>query len=185
KYTVAPRLTAPSVQTLPPLSMDNALHGSETDSGSGKLFHRVEGLKRAPAPPAGTNPGNIVHTGCIEPAGVVLLQRLAETVYAAPGSAEIMRNGIGKRFQFFVRHSSSALCRSNSCSAFLFSVVSRVTVTNPRKRPVWSCSGVATTLPQNREPSFRTRQPSSLKRPASMAVSSSVVGFPIETSSYG
>jgi hypothetical protein len=53
----------------------------------------------------------------------------------------------------------SSLSRASSAS--LRSVWSRVTLTKPTSRPVESRSAVSTTLAQKREPSLRSRQPSS------------------------
>ena len=91
------------------------------------------------------------------------------------------RDGIRKGFQFFV----GTFEFRASLQQLLFGLFSfqwcRI-FTNPRTDPTWSSHGVTTTLAQNCEPSFRLRHPSSSIRPDLMAVSSSMVGFPIETS---
>ena len=59
------------------------------------------------------------------------------------------------------------------------SVRSRVTLVKPTSSPFASRSAVITTLAQNREPSLRTRQPSSSKRPSRAAISSSRSHLPV------
>ena len=55
----------------------------------------------------------------------------------------------------------------------------------PSRRPARRASAVMMTLAQNREPSLRTRQPSSSKRPSAVATCSSCSGQPLSTASCG
>ena len=64
------------------------------------------------------------------------------------------------------------------CSACFCSVMSRVTLAKPRRRPALSCSAVRTTCAQKREPSLRTRSPSSVTTPCSVARRSNRPGTP-------
>ena len=68
-------------------------------------------------------------------------------------------------------------------STVLRSVSSRVILANPRSAPEAPKSGVITTLAQNRLPSLRTRQPSSLTCPQTSASASFRSGFPARASS--
>ena len=74
-------------------------------------------------------------------------------------------------------------CRSRS-SACRRSVRSRVTLAKPRSVPASSRRAVMTTLAQKREPSLRTRQPSSSNRPSAGASRSSSSGQPRSTASW-
>ncbi len=75
--------------------------------------------------------------------------------------------------------------RSRSASAARRSVRSRVTFANPSSLPFGSRSGSMMTFAQKREPSLRTRQPSSSNLPVARATCSSRSVFPLATSSGG
>jgi hypothetical protein len=64
------------------------------------------------------------------------------------------------------RSSSNKRSRSNASSRPCNSVTSRVTVANPRGWLASSYRAVMTILAQKRDPSLRTRQPSSSTRPS-------------------
>ena len=78
---------------------------------------------------------------------------------------------------------SACRCLSRSSCAARRSLRSLEILAKPITAPASSFTAVITTLAQKREPSLRTRQPSSSKRPTSAAISSSFCGFVVRSSS--
>jgi hypothetical protein len=71
----------------------------------------------------------------------------------------------------------------NSSLARRRSVSSRVILLNPMSAPSALRIAPITTLAQKREPSFRTRQPSSSSQPSRAAEARLLAGFPVAMSS--
>ncbi len=79
--------------------------------------------------------------------------------------------------------SATEVALVSAASTFLRSVRSRVSFAKPRRLPAWSRIAEKTTFAQKVEPSFRTRQPSSSRRPFSATISRSRCGLPESMSS--
>ena len=83
--------------------------------------------------------------------------------HASDGEQDLVRI---ERLAQEARGSARIAMRRSACFC---SVMSRVTLAKPRSRPDLSCSAVRTTDAQKREPSLRTRSPSSVATPCSVA----------------